>query len=82
MEDKDAIILGLRKENEELKEQLRLNSQNSSKPPSSDRYPLKKERKNSNIRPKRQGFARKWFSKEEVSQIIQYLPEKCVLLKH
>jgi transposase len=51
MEDKDAIILGLKriiedlkqeisqlkKENADLKEQLRLNSQNSSKPPSSDR---------------------------------------------
>lgn len=62
MEDKDAIILQLRQENEELKkenqelrkiieelnrrindleERLRLNSQNSSKPPSSDRYTKK-----------------------------------------
>ncbi len=31
----------LRKENADLKELLRLNSQNSSKPPSSDRYPKK-----------------------------------------
>src|SRR5215216_5156268 len=57
MEDKDAIIfelrkeieelkkiiVELRKENADLKEQLRLNSQNSSKPPSS--IPLKKIRK-------------------------------------
>jgi ribosomal protein L22 len=55
MEDKDAIIHQLRQENAELRkiieelnrkiadleEKLRLNSQNSSKPPSSDRYPKK-----------------------------------------
>src|ERR1700753_2194788 len=85
IEELKKIIIELRKENAELKqknaslqEQLSLNSQNSSKPPSSDRFPPKKDKKNSNkVRPKRQGFARKWFSKEEVNQTIQYLPEKC-----
>src|ERR1700744_2118260 len=79
-------IAELRKENAELKqknaslqEQLSLNSQNSSKPPSSDRFLPKKDKKNSNkVRPKRQGFARKWFSKEEVNQTIQYLPENVI----
>lgn len=78
IEELKKIIIELKKENADLKEQLRLNSQNSSKPPSSDRYPPKKDKKESNKeRPKRQGFARKWFSKEEVSETIQYLPEKC-----
>jgi len=68
----------LRKENEELKEKLRLNSQNSSKPPSSDRYPPKKNQDNSNKeRSKRPGFSRRWFPEEEISEIIQYFPEKC-----
>ena len=92
MEDKDAIIHQLRQENAELRkiieelnrkiadleEKLRLNSQNSSKSPSSDRYPKKqpppedkKERKT------RQGFFRKWFPKEEVSEFIQYYPQNC-----
>jgi transposase len=92
MEDKDAVILELkkeieelkkiiielRKENADLKEQLRLNSGNSSKPPSSDRYPPTKKDKNANkTRLKRQGFARRWYSPEEVNQTIQYLPNKC-----
>src|SRR5918912_3654871 len=92
MEDKDAIILQLRQENQEsrkiieelnrriadLEERLRLNSQNSSKPPSSDRYPKKdlptsgkKERK------RRQGFFRKWFPPEEVTEFIKHYPDKC-----
>ena len=91
MEDKDAIILQLRQENAELKkiieelnrritdleERLRLNSQNSSKPPSSDRYP-KKEPPSSNKKGRRsQGFSRKWFLKEEVSEFIKYYPQNC-----
>lgn len=92
MENKDAIILQLRQENQELRkiieelnrrindleERLRLNSQNSSKPPSSDRYPKKdppshgkKERK------RRQGFFREWFPEEEVSEFIKYYPQSC-----
>ncbi len=88
MEDKDAIILDLKKviedlkqeitqlkkENADLKEQLRLNSQNSSKPPSSDRYPKKEPKAPSKDRPKRQGFARKWFAKEEITEFKQYFP--------
>ena len=86
MEDKDAIILQLRQENADLKkiieelnrkiadleEKLRSNSQNSSKPPSSDRYP-KKEPPSSNKkeRKKRPGFFRKWFPKEEVIPIVK-----------
>jgi transposase len=91
MENKDAIIFELRaliedlrreiillkKENTDLKEQLRLNSQNSSKPPSSDRYPKKEPKPPSKERPKRQGFARKWFAKEEVSEFKYYFPETC-----
>lgn len=98
MEDKDAIILQLRQENEELKkenqelrkiieelnrrindleERLRLNSQNSSKPPSSDRYP-KKQLPSSNKKGRRsQGFSRKWFPEEEVSEFIKYYPQNC-----
>ena len=91
MEDKDAIILDLKKiiedlkqeishlkkENANLKEQLRLNSQNSSKPPSSDRYPKKEPKAPVKDRPKRQGFARKWFAKEEVTEFKQYFPSYC-----
>lgn len=67
----------LRKENADLKELLRLNSQNSSKPPSQDRYPKPPPKSPSKERPKRQGFSRKWFSPEEVTQVIDYLPAQC-----
>lgn len=91
MEDKDAIILELKKiiedlkqeisqlkkENADLKEQLRLNSQNSSKPPSSDRYPKKEPKTPAKDRAKRQGFARKWFAKEDVTEFKQYFPSYC-----
>lgn len=92
MEDKDAIILQLKQENAELRkiieelnrkiadleEKLRLNSQNSSKPPSSDRYPKKDPPSgNKKERKKRQGFFRKWFPKEEVSEFIEYYPQNC-----
>ncbi len=66
-----------KKENADLKEQLRLNSQNSSKPPSSDRYPKKEPKAPSKDRPKRQGFARKWFAKEEITEFKQYFPLHC-----
>ena len=66
------IIEELNHRIKDLEEKLRLNSQNSSKPPSSDRYPKKpppignkKERKS------RPGFFRKWFPKEEVSEFIK-----------
>lgn len=72
------IIEELTRKISDLEERLRLNSQNSSKPPSSDRYPKKqppsqgkKERK------QRQGFFRKWFPKEEVNEFIQYFPQNC-----
>lgn len=91
MEDKDAIILELkkeieelkkiitelRKENADLKEQLRLNSQNSSKPPSTDRYPKKAAPSEKKERKRREGFFRKWFSQEEVSEFIKYFPQNC-----
>lgn len=98
MEDKDAIILQLREENEALKkenqelrkiieelnrritdleERLRLNSQNSSKPPSSDRYPRKDPPSEKKERKRRQGFFRKWFPPEEVSKFIKYFPQNC-----
>lgn len=91
MEDKDAIILQLRQENTELRkiieelnrkiadleEKLRLNSGNSSKPPSSDRYPKKEPPSEKKERKKRKGFFRKWFPEEEVSEFIKYYPQNC-----
>lgn len=99
MEDKDAIILQLKQENEEFKkenqelrkiieelnrriadleEKLRLNSQNSSKPPSSDRYPKKEPPlKKKKERKRRRGFFRRWFPQEEVSEFIKYYPQNC-----
>jgi len=91
MEDKDAIIHQLRQENAELRkiieelnrkitdleEKLRLNSQNSSKPPSSDRYPKKQPPSSSKKGRRKEGFSRKWFPKEEVSEFIKYYPQNC-----
>jgi transposase len=91
MENKDATIvelkkiidkltheiIHLKKENADLKEQLRLNSQNSSKPPSSDRYPKKEPKTQLKNRPKRPGFSRKLFAKEDVTEFKQYFPERC-----
>lgn len=91
MEDKDAIIHQLRQENAELRkiieelnrkiagleEKLRLNSENSSKPPSSDRYPKKQSPSSSKKGRRSQGFSRKWFPKEQVSECIKYYPQNC-----
>lgn len=72
------IIEGLNRRIADLEERLRLNSQNSSKPPSSDRYPFKKEAASpSKERKRRPGFFRKWFPKEEVSEFIRYYPQNC-----
>jgi len=40
------VIIELKEENDKLKEQLKLNSNNSSKPPSSDSFTKKKKPKN------------------------------------
>lgn len=72
-----AENVALKKENTDLKEQLKLNSQNSSKPPSSDRYPKKDPKPPSKKRPKRPGFARKLYAKEDITEIKKYLPERC-----
>jgi transposase len=70
-------IVQLKKENTDLKELLRLNSQNSSKPPSSDRYPKKEPKTQPKDRPKREGFARKLFAKEDITEFKQYFPKRC-----
>src|SRR6202046_5634932 len=62
----------------DLEEKLRLNSQNSSKPPSLDRYPKKEPpHQSKKERKRRRGFFRKWFPQEEVSEFIKYYPENC-----
>ena len=72
------IIEELNRRITDLEEKLRLNSQNSSKPPSSDRYPKKEPpSQNKKERKKRQGFFRKWFPEEEVSEFIKYYPPHC-----
>ena len=89
MQDKDAIIKQLIEENKKLREYIKLleekiarlqkNSNNSSKPPSSDIVkPKKVPRKGARKKRKRGGqhghrkFSRRPFEPEQVDEIIEY----------
>jgi len=66
---------------EDLEEQLKTNSKNSSKPPSQDPYRKKPKRARSERKqggqPGRKGVFRKRFRKKEVSKTIEINPTKC-----
>ncbi len=78
------IIIKLSKTIEDLKEQLKLNSNNSSKPPSSDLkkpHKVKKEKSNKKqgAQPGHKGTFRKLLPPEQVDQFVNCLPaEFCV----
>lgn len=68
----------------ELKARLKLNSSNSSLPPSTDNLRTRKERKKSKStgrkkggQPGHDGYYRKLLPVEEVDKVIDYFPEKC-----
>jgi len=80
VQELEAIIIALQKENKELKEriaQLEKNSSNSSKPPSSDIVKPKKDRKKRKRRKKRtsQGGHRKLLPAEEIDKVENLILE-------
>lgn len=77
---KNEVML-LKKENEELKEKLNLNSNNSSKPPSSDLFKNKKNKQPQNKsnrkqggQPGHKGYFRSLLPTEKVDHIITHRP--------
>lgn len=60
-----------------LEEQLKLNSKNSSKPPSSDQKASKKGRKKNGAKPGHPGHFRPLFAKEEVDKFVEIEAEGC-----
>jgi len=72
----------LLKENQELKEKLRTNSSNSSKPPSQDPNRVGRRSKKTTGRqrggqPGHTGHKRKLHSEEEISKVIDVRPDEC-----
>jgi transposase len=71
----------LRKENEELKERLGINSSNSSLPPSQDLKRKGPAKKSSGRKPGGQpghkGHSRRLFPPEQVQNFVEVLPESC-----
>jgi transposase len=83
VEDLEALVIQLQAQIEELTTRLKQNSNNSSKPPSSDppwnkqdhakpRSPLKR-----GGQPGHLGHYRKLIPREQVTQTVRYFPKKC-----
>ena len=69
-------VLGLEDENRDLKNQLKLNSKNSSKPPSND-YKKNTSPPVRKIRPPRKGFSRVVYPPERVDKVINCFIKHC-----
>jgi transposase len=67
----------LRAENADLKEKLRLNSKNSSKPPSSDQKPSKEPPRKGGAKPGHPGHYRPLFSQEQVDAFVELKATGC-----
>ena len=65
-----------------LEEQLKLNSKNSSKPPSSDQKKSKKGRKKNGAKPGHPGSFRPMFAKEDIDVFVDVKAEKCPTCKN
>lgn len=70
-------IAMLKAESAQLKEQLRLNSKNSSKPPSSDQKPSKDAPKKGGAKPGHPGHYRPLFSQEQVDVVVELKATDC-----
>lgn len=77
IEDKCNIIARLEKRVAELEEKLRLNSKNSSKPPSSDKKKNKQAPKGGAVKG-HHGYFRKFFSQDQISKNIKVSLQKCI----
>ena len=81
--EQQKIITAQQKEIEELKEKLNINSNNSSTPPSGDRFKSGKKNKGKNKRnaggqPGHKGVTRSLLPSDEVNHIEQHQPpEQC-----
>jgi len=85
--DLEQRMVLLEKRNQELERRLGINSQNSSKPPSSDGPEVPKPQKRGNVRRKRgakkghQPHIRKMYPPEEVTKFVPHEPHAGIL-KH
>jgi transposase len=76
-------VEGLEQENRYLREQLKGNSSNSSKPPSSDSQAFKPERKHKQSGKKRggqkghPGYRRQLIEVDKCQKVIDYIPQEC-----
>jgi transposase len=81
VDEQQKKIEAQQKEIDELKEKLNTNSNNSSKPPSTDRFKSskkqkKKDKRNRGGQPGHSGATRELLPEEEVDKIEKYLPPK------
>src|SRR3990167_4959620 len=72
-----ASSIQLQEENTHLKEKLRRNSKNSSKPPSSDQKPSKEAPKKGGAKPGHPGHFRALFAKEQIDAFVDLKARGC-----